>query len=246
MESSTKTGSDIFPRTRWSQVLLAQGDDTQSSEALNDLCRTYWQPVYGYIRRKSANPDEAQDLTQDYFASLLRREYLKKARQEIGRLRAFLLADIKLFLASARRSQSAEKRGGRAVIVPLDVERAEVEHQTTLHAGMGDEHAFDRSWATGILERARQRLGDEYTATGRGAIHEALSPWLDKSPTHADYEKLAIEAGVASADTAKVALSRMRSRLGASLREVVRDTLADPGDTEEEMRYLFAVLAGAE
>lgn len=243
--SDRVTTSDIFPRTRWTQVLAAQGEDTQAAGALNDLCRTYWQPVFGFIRRKVADAEEAQDWTQDYFASLIRRDYLKKASQDIGRLRAFLLADIKFFLNNARRNRDAEKRGGGAVIIPLDVEWAEHHHQTTLHTPMTDEHAFDRAWALRTLEQARARLADEYTSSGRGAIYVALSPWIDKSPVLADYERLAVEGGMNSPDTAKVALSRLRSRLGSALRAVVLDTLSDPRDAEDEIRHLFKVLASS-
>lgn len=242
MREPTNTRSDIFPPTRWSRVIAAQKGDSQADGALNDLCQAYWQPVYGFIRRKVADMDEAQDLTQDYFASLVRRDYLKSARQDIGRLRAFLLADIKLFLNNARRSRGAEKRGGQAVIVSLDVELAERQHVNSLPSAMTDEHVFDRAWALHTLEQGRRRLAEEYTSSGRGAVYTALSSWIDKSPTLADYQKLCVEAGLTSADAAKVALSRMRSRLGNALREVVLDTVTDPRDAEDELRQLFAVL----
>ena len=239
------TGNDIFPPTRWSQVLVAQGDDTKAAGALNELCRAYWQPIYGYLRRRASGPEEAQDWTQDYFASLIRRDYLKKASEDIGRLRAFLLADVKFFLNNARRANAAEKRGGSAVIVPLDVEWAERHHQTTLHSRLTDEHVFDRTWALRTLEQARQRLADEYTRSGRGAIFTALSAWIDKSPSRADYEVIAAEAAINGADNAKVALSRLRSRLGSALRAVVTETLSEPGDVEDEIKHLFRVLASS-
>lgn len=222
---------------------MAQGNESAATDALNEVCRIYWQPIYSFIRRKVADAEEAQDLTQDYFASLIRRDYLKKANQEVGRLRAFLLTDIKLFLNNARRNRDAEKRGGNAVIVPLDVEWAERHHQTSLHAPMTDEHAFDRTWALQMLEQARARLANEYTSSGRGAIFASLSPWLDKSPVLADYERLAIESGMTSPDSVKVALSRLRSRLGSGLRTVVAETLSDPRDAEDEIRHLFKALA---
>lgn len=243
MSDTSKSGSDIFPRTRWSQVVAAKGKDTQAVEALDDLCRMYWQPVFGFIRRKVATAEEAQDWTQDYFASLLRRDYLRKANQEFGRLRAFLLADIKLFLNNARRSRDAAKHGGGAVIVPLDVELAERNHQTALHSHISDEFAFDHAWALQTLEQARVRLATDYTSSGRSAVFVALSPWIDKSPSHSDYESLALAAGLTSPDTAKVALSRLRARLGSALRAVVLDTVTDPRDAEDELRHLFKLLA---
>lgn len=245
MDTATKTGSDIFPRTRWSQVLMARGDDTAAERALNEVCKMYWQPIYGYIRRKSPDAEAAQDLTQDYFASLIRRDYLKKASQDIGRLRAFLLADIKLFLNNARRVQAAQKRGGGAILVPLDAEAAERQHESTLLSAATDECVFDRAWAVRVLEQARERLGAEYTSSGRGAIFTALCPWIDKTPTLADYGSLATEAGVPSPDAAKVALSRLRSRLGSTLKAVVLDTVSDPKDAEEELRHLFSVLVSS-
>lgn len=244
MSETTENGNDIFPRTRWSRVIAAQREDTRAVPALNELCQAYWQPVYGFIRRKVFDVDEAQDLTQDYFASLIRRDYIKKASEGIGRLRAFLLADIKLFLNNARRNRGAVKRGGGAVIVPLDVDWAERHFEASLHSSLNDDAAFDREWALRTIEQGRQKLADEYSSPERRAVFTALCPWIDKSPTLADYEALCRTAGLTSPDAAKVALSRLRSRLGDALRNVVGDTLADSRDVDEELRHLFDVLAG--
>jgi RNA polymerase sigma-70 factor (ECF subfamily) len=158
---SAKGGAITFTTTHWSVVLTAQGDSPAAREALEKLCRIYWWPLYGYVRRQGHTPEEAQDLTQGFFALLLERRDLDAVRQEKGRLRSYLLVSLKNFLAKARRRELAVKRGEGRVLVPLEEllarERADLEPADTLDA----ERIYERRWALTLLEQVLARLGEE-------------------------------------------------------------------------------------
>src|SRR5207244_9068352 len=165
-EQSVNTGGAAFVTTQWSVVLAAQGRSPAADEALEKLCRTYWWPLYGFVRRQGYRPEEAQDLTQGFFALMLERRDLDVVRREKGRLRSYLLVSLKNFLAKARRYDMAVKREGRS-LVPLDEllarERADLEPADTLSA----DKIYERRWALTLLEHVLGRLEGEYRTAGK-------------------------------------------------------------------------------
>src|SRR4029450_11989281 len=167
-----------FTTTHWSVVLEAQGDSPAAREALEKLCRTYWWPLYGYVRREGYGPEEAQDLTQGFFALLLERKDFDRVRREKGRLRSYLLTSLKNFLAKARRRELAVKRGEARALVPLEEllarERADLEPADTLSA----ERIYERRWALTVLEQVLGRLGEEYRVAGSASFFEQLKQML--------------------------------------------------------------------
>lgn len=215
----------------------AKGDDTQADSALNYLCQAYWQPIFCYIRRHIANPDQAPDLTQDYFRSLLRREYLKRADRNLGKLRSFLLADVKWFLRNATRPTA-----NQPVVVSLDLDWAQRREMESLPVNCDGDTAYDLAWALLAVEKAKELLGRVYHRDGKGRVFDALSPWIGADAKHEDYIQIAATGGLPSPDAAKVALHRLRPRFRSALAEVLSETVSEPAETERELRYLLEVL----
>jgi RNA polymerase sigma factor (sigma-70 family) len=239
----TQNGAVAFTTTHWSVVLTAQGDSPAAREALEKLCRTYWWPLYGYVRREGYGPEEAQDLTQGFFALLLERKDFDRVRREKGRLRSYLLTSLKNFLAKARRRELAVKRGEARALVPLEEllarERADLEPVDTLSA----ERIYERRWALTLLEQVLARLGDEYRASGSGSaeLFERLKLLLADEPGRPSQAEIA--QGMSMSENAvKQAFYRLRQRYRLLLREEIAHTVAVPGDVENELRHFIAVL----
>jgi RNA polymerase sigma factor (sigma-70 family) len=230
-----------FTTTHWSVVLEAQGESPAAQEALEKLCRTYWWPLYGYIRRHGYNPEEAQDLTQGFFAVLLERRDFDAVRREKGRLRSYLLTSLKNFLAKARRRELAVKRGeGRALVSLeqlLERERADLEPADTLSA----DRIYERRWALTLLEQALGRLEEEYRAAGNAALFETLKPTLIDEPGQPSHAEIA-QGMRMSENAVKQAFHRLRQRYRLLLREEIAHTVAVPGDVEDELRHFIRVL----
>src|SRR5436853_5694322 len=167
-------GGVTFVTTHWSVVLTAQGHSAAADEALEKLCRTYWWPLYGFVRRNGCNPEEAQDLTQGFFAMLLERRDLDVVRREKGRLRSYLLVSLKNFLGKTRRREMALKRGEGRALVPLHEllarERADLEPVDTL----APDQIYERRWALTWLEQVLARLESEYRAAGNAKLVEPV------------------------------------------------------------------------
>jgi RNA polymerase sigma-70 factor (ECF subfamily) len=228
-----------FPTTCWSRVGRA-GDpsDSQAREALTELCRVYWFPVYAYIRRKGHDADRAADLAQDFFTRLIEKGTLAAADPVKGRFRAFLLADCAFFLADARDREAALKRGGGVRFVPIDAEgryRAEPVDDLT------PEHLFDRAWALSLLAAVVDRLQAEFAAAGKLDTFEALKLVLTDGPRSMPYAELARRLETTEG-AVQVAVHRLRKRYKALVREQIAATLDDPGEVEDEIRDLFAAL----
>ena len=228
-----------FPTTLWSRVALAGGsDDSLGREALAELCRAYWYPVYAYIRREGNDPDHALDLTQGYFARLLGRETLAVADRGKGRFRALLRADIAFFLADTRDRAAALKRGGGLLFVPLDAEGrygAEPADELT------PDRLFDRAWALSLLDAVVARLKAEFTAVGKADAFEALKVVLTDMPRSVPYAVLAGRLGTTEG-AVQVASHRLRRRYRELVREEIAATVRDPAEVEEEIRDLFTAL----
>lgn len=225
----------MFPTTQWSVVLAVRADGERGRLALDKLCRKYWRPVQGFFIQCGVAGDETEDLVQDYFASLLTREYLHQADRERGRFRAFLVQDLKFFLWDALEKKRAEKRGGGRAFVPLD--------ETTDAAAdpAGNTAFFDRQWALQIVENAREMLRAEHEAAGKGELFRLLQQGLVRTMSAADYEQWAAHAEM-TPGALKVALHRLRSRFHRALEDQVRETVASDEDFEDEMRHLRRVL----
>src|SRR5437773_6339566 len=179
---NTGVGGVAFVTTQWSVVLTAQGESPAADEALEKLCRTYWWPLYGFVRRQGYKPEEAQDLTQGFFALLLERRDLDVVRREKGRLRSYLLVSLKNFLAKAKRSELTMKRGEGRALVPLhellERERADLEPADNLTA----DRIYERRWALTLLEQVLARLESEYRSAGNSQVFNALKEFLSDEP----------------------------------------------------------------
>lgn len=230
----------VFVTTQWTVVLSAQDSSSpQSNQALETLCRAYWFPLYAFVRRLGHGPHDAQDLTQDFFARVLEKGYLKAADRERGRFRTFLLVALKRFLANEWDRQHAQKRGGFTPIVSIDQQLAESRFTAEPAHQLQPDLLFDRQWALTLLERTMTRLQDEYTATGRARLFEFLRGCLAKDESALPYAEIAGRLNLTEA-AVKMAVQRLRARYRDILRTEIADTVASPVEVEEEIRHLFA------
>jgi RNA polymerase sigma factor (sigma-70 family) len=238
---SAQTEAATFATTQWSVVLTAQSRSPAADEALEKLCRTYWWPLYGFVRRNGYDPEEAQDLTQGFFALLLERRDLDVVCREKGRLRSYLLVSLKNFLAKARRRELTLKRGEGKALVPLDEllarERADLEPADNLTAN----RIFERRWALTLLEQVLARLESEYQSAGNAELFECLKEFLSDEPGHPSQAEVAAELGMTE-NAVKQAFHRLRQRYRQLLQDEIAQTVAVPGDVEDELRHFIAVL----
>jgi RNA polymerase sigma-70 factor (ECF subfamily) len=233
---------DWFATTRWSLVVVAADRSSADSErALAELCRMYWFPLYAYVRRRGHSREDAEDLTQSFFAHFLARNDLARLEAERGRFRAYLLAALKHFLANEWDRRNRLKRGGGVEHVSWDWESAE-ERLRVASPGVGspDQH-FDREWALALLERVIGRLKAESKSAGRSELFEVAQAFLPLGPALIPYaaaaESLGLEEGAV-----RVMVHRLRKRYRQLLHEEIADTLTDPGEVAEELRSLRAAL----
>ena len=231
-----------FPATRWSVIIHAAAEPSPlSHEALEDLCRIYWPPLYAFLRRSGETPHAAQDLVQGYLARLLEREDLATVSPEKGRFRSFLLAGLRNFLVSEARQAATFKRGGRAEIISLALENAEALCQAAYTDGATPDLTFDRRWAETILDQALEKLRQENIARGKERLYEKLKPCLAVDAGD-DYTALGRELAMTPGAIA-VAVHRLRLRLRELVRAAVADTVDSAADLEEEMNNLRAILS---
>jgi RNA polymerase sigma factor (sigma-70 family) len=233
-----------FATTHWSVVLQAgSSGSTQANRALEELCRTYWLPLYTFVRRQGYGPHDAQDLTQGFFVRLLRNDSFSAVAPHKGRFRTFLLASLKHFLSDARDYERAEKRGGGRSLVHIDEAEAEKCYLQMPVVDPEPEKTFDRRWALTVLERAVERLKEEYLTSGRAQIFEALRVFLSSEAVPGQYDELAPRLGM-SANAAGVAVHRLRQRYRECIRLELAQTVASPQDLDGEIDYLLSVLSG--
>jgi RNA polymerase sigma factor (sigma-70 family) len=237
----TQSGAVAFTTTHWSVVLAAQGDSTEAKAALEKLCRTYWWPLYGFVRRQGYKPEDAQDLTQAFFARLLERRDLETVRQERGRLRSYLLASIKNFLSKARHREMTVKRGeGRPLISLEDLLARERADQEPAHKLSAD-RIYERRWALTLLEQVLARLRAEYEAAGKLPLFDRLKELLAGESGQPSQAKIAAEMQMTE-NAVKQAFHRLRHRYRQLLHEEIAHTVAVPDDVEDELRHFMAVL----
>ena len=241
--SSSSQKAGIFATTRWSLVLAAGGDSPGAHDALAHLCQSYWYPLYAYVRSRGHRVEDAQDLTQEFFARLLARNWLERADRVKGRFRYFLLGAMNHFLADQWDKLQAQKRGGGATMLPLDFETAESRYaREPVHNGT-PEKDFEHRWAIALLEQVVNQLRTEYEQDGRSQQFAVLNQYLVDDRPDQTYAEVAKNLGT-SEGTVKSAVHRLRQRYRQLLREEIANTVAGPGEVEEELRHLFAVLAG--
>src|SRR5437667_2718143 len=236
-------GGVAFTTTHWSVVLEAQGESPATQEALEKLCRTYWRPIYGFVRRQGVGPEEAEDLTQGFFAQLLERRSLSAVRKEKGRLRSYLLGALKYFLADEQRRAMAIKRGKGQRLIPLEDLRANEGIEMEPADPVTAEMIYERRWALTILEHVLSRLKDEYRAVGNAALFDSLKQLLPDEPGSPSQADIAAQLGMTE-NALRQAFYRFRQRYQSLLREEIAHTVATPGDIEDELRHLIAVIEG--
>jgi RNA polymerase sigma-70 factor (ECF subfamily) len=230
-----------FDTTNWSVVLrAAHADTTGGQEALAALCETYWYPVYAFVRRTGASPDEAEDLTQEYFARFLEKRFLDDVHPERGRFRSFVQVSLRHFLSNQRDRQRARKRGGGHLLLPLHGERGEVRYDREPVDSVTPEQLFERAWVQALLDRALDRLEAKSEEQLRGERFARLRPFLVEGGHGPTYAEIAAEWGVGES-AVRVAVHRLRRRFGEILKDEVAQTLEEGGNVEEEIRYLLTV-----
>lgn len=233
-----------FTTTHWSVVLAAGGkDETRSLAALETLCRTYWYPLYAYVRRRGFSPEDAQDLVQEFFARFLAHHWVSDADRTRGRFRTFLLTALSRFLANEWDRTRAQKRGGNQVHVPLDTALAEQRYQADPATTISPDQLYDRHWAMMLLDRALNRLCSEHEQSGKAADFAILSSALTAERGDIPYAEWARELGLSESAT-RMAVHRLRQRFREVFREEIAQTVTTPEEVKEEIRHLLAVLAG--
>ncbi len=222
-----------FETTSWSLILAASGSENDSS-ALADLCSRYWAPVNAFIRRQGYTADEADDLTQSFFARLLEKNYIGQAERSRGRFRNFLLTAVKHFLANERDRRVAQKRGG-------DREHVSIDSQDPAGA-LTPEEIFDKRWALSVIDQTLDQVKAEAKLEGRGEQVERLLPFLAGEAPRRAYADLAAETGM-SEGALRVAVHRLRQRFGEQLRRTIAATVVEPREVDEEIRFLIRAVS---
>jgi len=241
--SSTAPG-DVFATTHWTVVLAAGNRSTPlSDDALEELCRTYWFPLYAYVRRRGHTKADAEDLTQAFFARFLAKNYLEGLSAERGRFRAFLLASLKHFLTNEWKKSQRLKRGGGEALLSLDWQTADTKFQVAATAEPSPDKAFDREWALALLAKVIERLQKECEAGGKAKLFEQLKTFLTAGKDGTAQAEVAKALGMEEG-AVRVAIHRLRKRYRTLLRNEIAQTLADTADVDEEMRALFGAFSG--
>jgi RNA polymerase sigma-70 factor (ECF subfamily) len=238
---SAQAGPGAFATTHWSVVLEAQGESPAAQAALEKLCRTYWRPIYSFVRRQGFRPEEAEDLTQGFFAQLLERKSLHSVRKEKGRLRSYLLGALKYFLADERRRARAIKRGKGLTLIPLEELRGEERVEPEPADPVTAEMMYERRWASTVLARVLNRLKEEYRTAGREDSFDALKQLLPGGPDAPSHAEIAARLGM-NENAVRQAFHRFRQRYQLLLRDEIAQTVATRSDIEDELRHLIAVM----
>lgn len=240
-EPSTKAPS-LFVTTRWSVVLAAQDKASpDSAAAWETLCRTYWFPLYAYVRHQGHSPHDAQDLTQEFIARFLAKDYLKAADRDKGHFRTFLRVTLKRFLLNEWDRLRAQKRGGGQTIVSFDTNVAEAKYQTE-PVGQAPDQLYEREWAMTLLQKTMADLRHEYEKAGKAAEYERLKNCLTADRGAIAYAQIATDLGQ-SEGAARVAVHRLRKRFRELFRSAVADTVSEPAEIDEEVRYVVGLLS---
>jgi RNA polymerase sigma-70 factor (ECF subfamily) len=240
--AATKAG--WFATTHWSVVLTAKaGDSPQAAAALGELCRTYWYPLYAFVRRKGHSPEDAQDLTQAFFARLLEKNYVSQADRERGRFRTYLLAALTHFLADEWDKARRLKRGGGREIISFDAASAEESYRLEPIDQLDAAKLYERRWVTTLFDKVLARLEQEFRDSGKSVLFNGLKSSLLAEDSGSNYMELGAKFGLTE-DAVKQAVHRMRRRYRELFREEIAQTVAGPGEVDDELKHIFAVLSG--
>jgi RNA polymerase sigma factor (sigma-70 family) len=231
-----------FPTTHWSCVFAAgEADGSLARESLAALCNAYWYPLYAYIRRRGYGVEQAQDLTQNFFARILEKGIFSEADPDRGRFRSFLMTVCAHYLANQRDREHAGKRGGGRPVLPIDSLEAEGRYAREPAHDLTPERIFDRSWALTLLDRVLDQLRREYEDAGRESVFKELRSVLTDGPHTVAYATIAQRLGTTDG-AVRVAVHRLRRRYGLLLRQEIAATVDDPAEVDDEIRALFAAL----
>lgn len=231
-----------FNTTHWSLITRAAAPSPEGQAALETLCRAYWFPVYAYARKQGCSPNDAEDITQDFFAEIVQSEFLKRADPERGRFRSYLLTAVRRRIINARDSARAAKRGGGSTIVSIDEPTAEKLFLEIDDPGLDPSETYERGWALTVLQRARARLREEQTKQGRLEEFELLEPFLSAPPGEGEYATLAATLKMARNNVA-VAVHRLGKSYRKLVHDEIADTVQDPAEVGDELNYLLKVLS---
>ena len=241
---ASAAGSVKFTTTHWSVVLAAgQAESPQAAAALEQLRRTYWYPLYAFVRRQGHSPHDSEDLLQGFFARFLEKHYLADVDQTKGRFRSFLLSALKHYLANEWDKAKAVKRGGRVEFLSLEAEAAEGRYWEEPVSELTPEKLYEQRWACVLLERVMARLQQDFDAAGKGPLFEVLKCFLLGDSRSVSYADLAAHQGL-SEGALKMKVQRLRLRYQRLLREEIAHTVARPEEVDDEIRYLFSVVSG--
>jgi RNA polymerase sigma-70 factor (ECF subfamily) len=238
------SGARWFPTTRWTTVLAAGSRDGEgAADALEQLCRTYWQPLYACIRRRGYPADQAEDLIQGFFARFLAHDHVVHADRNRGRLRSYLLGALNHYLADEADHRNRIKRGAGQPTLSLDVATGEAGYLQEPADNLSPDRLFERRWAITLLTQVLRRLEAEYATGGNDELFTAIKGFLTGDEEHGAYGPLAARLN-RSEGALRVAVHRMRRRYAELLREELARVVADPAEIEEELRHLATVLSG--
>jgi len=242
-QDSTTSGRVQFANTHWSVVLLAgQSASPLCQEALENLCRSYWYPIYAFLRRQGYASADAKDLTQEFFAKFLQKNFLSAVNPARGKFRSFLLKALKHFLANEWDRVRAEKRGGKHAFISLDEQTAEGRYQLEPSSTATPEALYENRWALAVLDGALRHLKSDYETAGKADQFEVLQVYLSSEPAEGAYAGAAARLRMTSGAVA-VAVHRLRQRYGELLRKEIGRTVSTPAEIAEEMRFLFSVFS---
>jgi RNA polymerase sigma-70 factor (ECF subfamily) len=242
--AGTGSGAGDFTTTHWSVVMNVGAEDSALADrALAILCQTYWYPLYSYARRLGHGPEDAQDLTQEFFARLLQKGYLHRADATRGKFRTFLLTALKRFLVNEWVREHAAKRGGGQPNLPLDIDATERRYSAEPVDNATPEKVFEKRWALTLLDQVLTRLRQEFAADGRAEQFEQFKTVLWGEKDSPPYAELAARLGMTEG-ALKVAVHRLRKRYREVLRAEVANTVASPDEVDDELRHLIAVMTG--
>ena len=238
-----RSAGGVFHTTHWSVVLAAgeEGSD-QATVALSRLCQTYWFPVYAFIRKRGHSPEQAQDFTQEFFAVFLEKNYVAKAARDRGRFRVFLMSSVQNFLHNQYDRAQAQKRGGGQKLISLDCADAEERYRIEPMEESDPATIFEQQWAATLLETVLNRLRDEFGAQGRVDVFEDLQAHLWGDAESIPYSGLAKKSGLRESNV-KVIAHRMRQRYLELLREEIAQTVAMPGEVDDEIQHLMRIVS---
>ena len=242
LSPETRAGR-VFQTTHWSEVVSAgEGNSEQGRRALENLCESYWYPIYVYVRRKGHGPDDAQDLTQEFFAQLIAKNQLRLADRDKGRFRTFLLAVLDYFIAREWSRAHRQKRGGQFSFISLDQLKPEERYALEPADNETPEKKFAREWARTVLRQTMNSLEKECEVEGKAAIFREAKSLLSGERPNAGYAGISERLSMAEG-TARVAVHRLRQRYGELLRQEIGKTVNEASEVDEELAYLMGVLS---